>query len=219
DGAAGGAQRSEPASGEGRLYDFGNTSEAAGGPSTTAPPPPSTTTTTTPPTTTTTTPSTTAPPAVGVQGGPTAGHVAAVVELTNDARRRAGCGELVVDDRLVAAAQAHSDDMAAQGYFSHTSLDGRSFADRIRAAGYPSPGGENIARGQRSAAEVVAAWMDSPGHRANILNCSFRAIGVGLHEGTWTWTQVFGRWRCVRRPLPTARPPRTKEPLPQSPNR
>jgi uncharacterized protein YkwD len=82
--------------------------------------------------------------------------------------------------------------MAANGYFSHTSQDGRSFADRVQAAGYPEPGGENIAQGQRSAQAVHDAWMDSDGHRANILNCSFTAIGVGLNTSAWTWTQDFG---------------------------
>ncbi|HKY66945.1 MAG TPA: CAP domain-containing protein, partial [Acidimicrobiales bacterium] len=89
-------------------------------------------------------------------------------------------------------AQAHSDDMAANDYFSHDSLDGRSFADRMRAAGYPSPGGENIAQGQQGPQAVHDAWMNSSGHRANILNCGFTTIGVGLHAGTWTWTQDFG---------------------------
>ncbi len=110
----------------------------------------------------------------------------------NAARSQAGCGALTVDDRLTAAAQGHSDDMAAKGYFSHTSQDGRSFADRVRAAGYPSPGGENIAQGQRSAQAVHDAWMNSEGHRQNILNCGFNTIGVGLHASTWTWTQNFG---------------------------
>ena len=134
-------------------------------------------------------PTTTAPPP-GSQLLP--GPDLQVVDLANAARAEAGCGPLEVDGRLFAAAQAHSDDMATQDYFSHTSLDGRTFDDRIREAGYPSPGGENIAQGQRSAQAVHDAWMDSEGHRANILNCSFTAIGVGLHEGTWTWTQNFG---------------------------
>jgi uncharacterized protein YkwD len=115
-----------------------------------------------------------------------------VVALANDARAAAGCGPLRVDARITAAAQAHSDDMAVNGYFSHDSLDGRSFADRLRAAGYPSPGGENIAQGQRTAQSVHQAWMNSSGHRANILNCGFTAIGVGLNQTAWTWTQDFG---------------------------
>ncbi len=164
-------------------------------PATTAPPAPATTQATTPPPPTTdppapppTDPPATTPPAPP----PPAGAADQVVALVNAARADAGCGALRVDGRIVAAAQAHSDDMAANDYFSHDSLDGRSFADRVRAAGYPSPGGENIAQGQRSAQAVHDAWMNSSGHRANILNCGFTTIGVGLHQGSWTWTQDFG---------------------------
>jgi len=99
---------------------------------------------------------------------------------------------LQVDPRLTAAAQLHSEDMAANNYFSHTSRDGRSFADRIRDQGYPSPAAENIARGQRSASAVIQARLSSAGHRRNILNCSLRAIGVGVAPGN-VWTQDFGR--------------------------
>jgi len=148
-------------------------------PTTTAPPPPSTDA---PP------PPTTAPP----PPPPPPAAVDQVVALANDARAAAGCGPLRVDARITAAAQAHSDDMAANGYFSHDSLDGRSFVDRLRAAGYPSPGGENIAQGQRTAQSVHQAWMNSSGHRANILNCGFTTIGVGLNQTAWTWTQDFG---------------------------
>lgn len=155
----------------------------------------STTTTTPPPSSTTTAAPTTAPPRDPTTTAPQAARrteTDTVVDLTNDARADAGCPALVVDGRLAAAAQDHADDMAAHDYFSHTSLDGTTFAERARAAGYPQPGGENIARGQRSAEEVVSAWMDSPGHRANILNCAFRAVGVGLDEDEWVWVQVFG---------------------------
>jgi len=121
------------------------------------------------------------------------GPAARVVALTNDARARAGCDPLRSDDRIAAAAQAHSADMAARGYFAHDSLDGRDFADRVRAAGYPDPGAENIARGQATADEVVAAWLDSPGHRQNIEDCSLRTIGVGFDPDGAYWTQDFGR--------------------------
>jgi uncharacterized protein YkwD len=147
-------------------------------PTTTAAPPPPTTAAPPPPT---------APPPP-----PPAGAADQVVALANEARAQAGCGPLRVDARITAAAQAHSDDMAANDYFSHDSLDGRSFADRLRAAGYPSPGGENIAQGQRSAQSVHQAWMNSSGHRANILNCGFTTIGVGVNQTAWTWTQDFG---------------------------
>nr|MBO2501620.1 CAP domain-containing protein [Thermoanaerobacterales bacterium] len=123
---------------------------------------------------------------------PAASPADRVVELVNAARAEAGCGPLATDERLARAAQGHADDMAAQGYCSHTSLDGRSFADRVRDAGHPRPGGENIAQGQRSAEEVHEAWMGSPAHRDNILNCDFTAIGVGVNTGAWTWVQDFG---------------------------
>lgn len=116
-----------------------------------------------------------------------------VVDLVNAERAAAGCRPLAVDQRLVNAAQAHSTDMAVNSYFSHTSLDGRTFDERILAAGYPRPAAENIAMGQRSAADVMRDWMRSRGHRENILNCGFVTIGVGLDTRGWYWTQDFGR--------------------------
>jgi uncharacterized protein YkwD len=67
-----------------------------------------------------------------------------------------------------------------------------TFDERIKNAGYPQPGGENIASGQRSAAQVMDAWMNSTGHKANILNCEFKVIGVGLDTNGFFWTQDFG---------------------------
>ena len=122
-----------------------------------------------------------------------AGPAAEVVSLTNRERGKAGCRPLTVDRRLTAAAQGHSEDMAEQRFFSHTSPDGRGFADRIHATGYPSPGAENIAYGQTSAREVVADWMGSPGHRRNILDCELTEIGVGFDRRGYYWTQDFGR--------------------------
>ena len=124
---------------------------------------------------------------------PASGPAAQVVALTNQERAQNGCGALRVDARITTAAQKHSNDMSAEGYFSHDSQDGRSFDERIRAEGYPSPGAENIAQGQRSAAEVVQAWMNSPGHRRNILDCSLTTIGVGWAPTGNYWTQDFGR--------------------------
>lgn len=115
-----------------------------------------------------------------------------MVQLVNQARAGAGCRPVRVDDRLVRAADKHSDDMAERGYFSHDTPEGESFADRIEAEGYPKPGAENIAKGQTSAAQVMDAWMSSDGHRANILNCELTSIGVGLASGEWVWTQDFG---------------------------
>jgi len=122
-------------------------------------------------------------------GAPTA-QGTAVLELTNAERAQAGCGPLASDERLTAAAQLHSEDMDANGYMDHTSLDGRSPWDRAKAQGYQNPGAENVAKGYRTAADVVHAWMSSPGHRANILNCDLRELGVGHANGAWT--QLFG---------------------------
>ncbi|WP_211266849.1 CAP domain-containing protein [Nonomuraea candida] len=119
-----------------------------------------------------------------------------VVTLTNAERAKAGCGPLKHDPKLYAAARGHSADMAAKNYFDHDSQDGRSFMDRIKAAGFTggSAWAENIAAGQRSAAEVVRGWMNSPGHRANIVNCAYDLIGVGAVQdsrGKIYWTQDF----------------------------
>ncbi|GLZ42986.1 hypothetical protein Acsp05_66100 [Actinokineospora sp. NBRC 105648] len=153
---------------------------------------PSTTATTQPkPTATATTvvkPTTTAPKPPADTSMP-----GQVLAITNDERAKAGCAPLAIDARLNAAGQGHSEDMAAQNYFSHTSLDGRTFVDRAKAAGYPSPGAENIAKGQRTAAQVMSAWMGSSGHRANILNCGLKTMGLGFVANGFYWTQVFGR--------------------------
>ncbi|MEU4804406.1 CAP domain-containing protein [Actinosynnema sp. NPDC023587] len=120
---------------------------------------------------------------------------ARVFTLTNDQRAAHGCPVLGVDERLNRAARGHSADMAAQNYFDHRSKDGRTFVDRVKAAGHPSPGAENIAAGQRTPEEVVKGWMESPGHRANILNCELKALGVGMARGGSYgvyWTQNFG---------------------------
>lgn len=121
---------------------------------------------------------------------------AEVVRLVNVARAAAGCGPVRVDSRLTTAARLHSEDMARQDYFSHTSVDGRSPWDRIEAQGYRAGSAENIAAGYATPAAVMDGWMNSPGHRANILACSSQAIGVGLGRGgsygTY-WTQDFGR--------------------------
>lgn len=116
-----------------------------------------------------------------------------VLALTNTERAAAGCSPVTLDNRLNKAAQLHSEDMSANDYFSHTGQNGSSFVDRVTAQGHPSPGAENIARGQSSAESVMEAWMNSEGHRANILNCSLKTMGIGVVTSDWTWTQVFGR--------------------------
>ena len=87
------------------------------------------------------------------------GSMGEVIALTNERRREAGCGALAPDARLTRAAQAHASDMNENGYFEHVSRDGRRFEQRVRAAGYPRPGAENIAKGQTSASQVVrSGW-------------------------------------------------------------
>ncbi len=114
-----------------------------------------------------------------------------VIDLTNQARTTAGCGPLAHNDLLHDAALAHSVDMSDNDYFDHFGLDGSNPGDRIARAGYDHRGwAENIAWGYRSAEAVVDGWMNSPGHRSNILNCSFREIGVGYADRYWT--QKFG---------------------------
>ncbi|MGE7596620.1 CAP domain-containing protein [Lysinibacillus fusiformis] len=115
-----------------------------------------------------------------------------VVKLTNAERTKAGLSPLQTDDKLMAAAREKSQDMQSNNYFSHTSPTFGSPFDRMKALGiaYKSAG-ENIAQGQRSPQEVVQAWMDSPGHRANILNGKFTHIGVGYVKSGNYWTQQF----------------------------
>jgi uncharacterized protein YkwD len=117
-----------------------------------------------------------------------------VTSLVNAERGKAGCGRVRTNEKLRTAARGHSRDMAERDYFSHDSPDGRSPWDRARAAGYSQPIGENIAKGQRTPASVMVAWMNSDGHRRNILNCDAKAVGVGLaYDGnTPVWTQLFG---------------------------
>ncbi|MET7303584.1 sigma-70 family RNA polymerase sigma factor [Embleya sp. NPDC005575] len=123
---------------------------------------------------------------------PAGGPAEKVLAITNSERAKAGCGALTLDSRLTRAAQLHSEDMSANGYLSHTSQDGRTFVDRARAQSFANPGAENIARGQNSPEQVMKSWMNSPGHRDNILNCSLTKMGLGVDSKDWTWTQIFG---------------------------
>lgn len=128
--------------------------------------------------------------------GGLASTAAQVVDLTNRERARAGLPPLATDPLLSTAAQAHSADMVARAFYSHTSPEGSRPWDRAAAAGARQRSiGENIACGQRSPAEVVDGWMNSPGHRANILKPDFTHIGIGFAgggpAGTY-WTQLFG---------------------------
>jgi uncharacterized protein YkwD len=119
---------------------------------------------------------------------------AQVLKLVNEERAQVGCSPVAANSALTELAQNYSEDMAARGFFDHTDPDGRTPWDRAEKAGVSNLGGENIARGQADAAAVMDAWMNSPGHRANILNCDFKTLGVGVEFGSggpW-WTQNFG---------------------------
>ena len=125
-----------------------------------------------------------------------------VLELTNAERTKAGLEPLKLNQQLADAADSHSDSMAEDDFFSHTGADGSNVGDRVQSNGYDYLAlGENIAAGQQTAEEVVQGWMESPGHRANILNSDYTEIGIGyeyLENDTGTvnynhyWTQVFG---------------------------
>ncbi|WP_431677033.1 sigma-70 family RNA polymerase sigma factor [Kitasatospora sp. KL5] len=168
-------------------------------PSPTASPSPSASPSTSPtptPTSTPTTPRPTPTRSKSASPAPTTLSIKQqVVQLVNQERSKVGCTPVKSDAKLELAAQRHSDDMAARNFFDHTNPDGQGPQPRIDAAGYKwSSWGENIARGQRDAADVMKSWMNSPGHKANILNCGFTDLGVGVHlgEGGPWWTQDFG---------------------------
>ncbi|CNF96647.1 Cysteine-rich secretory protein family [Mycobacterium tuberculosis] len=117
-----------------------------------------------------------------------------VVALVNKERAAAGCGPLRVSPALHRAAQRHSADMASRRALDHRGAGGDDPGDRITAAGFRwSVWAENIARGQSTPGAVVGSWMNSEGHRANILNCRLTTVGIGVVRGAggpW-WTQVF----------------------------
>ncbi|KMY54531.1 hypothetical protein AC623_11900 [Bacillus sp. FJAT-27231] len=115
-----------------------------------------------------------------------------VVDLTNQERQKAGLQPLKADTQLSSVARKKSEDMLAKNYFSHTSPTYGSPFDMMKQFGITyRTAGENIAKGQRTPAEVVKAWMESPGHRANILNKDYTHIGVGYVENGNIWTQMF----------------------------
>lgn len=117
-----------------------------------------------------------------------------VVLLVNAERAKWGLAPLQIDARLMQAAQGHSNEQAFFNNMTHTGSNGSNAGQRITAAGYVWTGwAENVAFGQRDAAAVVSAWMDSKSHRENNLG-SYTHVGVGLAfnaSGTPYWTMVF----------------------------
>ncbi|WP_432925642.1 CAP domain-containing protein [Microbispora sp. CA-135349] len=168
-------------------------------PSSTSSPSPTTAPTASPSAVPATSPAASAPASTAPSASPTSGSAVGtaveneVVRLTNIERAKAGCGPLKHDARLRTAAYNHSANMSAQNKMDHV-LDGRDPGQRITAAGYTWRAyGENIAQGYPTAASVVQGWMNSPGHRQNILNCTYTDIGVGYAAAGAYWTQDFGR--------------------------
>jgi len=127
--------------------------------------------------------------------------VTAVVALTNTERAKAGLPPLRPNESLIQAAQAYAGVLAPGPCFEHTCPPVPDLGDRVTRAGYAGYAwiGENIAAGRSTAAGVVQGWMDSPGHRANILRPEFHEIGVGVATGPGRyaiyWVQVFGARR------------------------
>ncbi len=123
-----------------------------------------------------------------------------MLRLINDVRTDAGLPSLTANPFLDASAQLYAKDMSARVFFSHTDPDGHSSTDRIRAAGYLTPPcdcnwtfwtGENLASKQKTAVDAMTDWMNSPGHRANILSSNYDDVGIGYEGGYWV--QHFGR--------------------------
>jgi len=122
-----------------------------------------------------------------------------VLDLVNQERTDQGLGTLTWDDDLTTVAYLHSVDMDVRDFwdngYPHVDPDGNGLVDRLDAAGITySLAGENIAIGYTTPEAVMDGWMNSPGHKANILNAGFTQLGIGLHVGDWPhnyWTQVF----------------------------
>ena len=139
-----------------------------------------------------------ATPAVSLVAATTPTPAHQVLTLVNAERAKAGCRPVRLDARLTAAATKHSQDMARNNFFSHTGRDGSSFVTRIRREGYTAPRSENIAAGNTTAAATMRQWMNSAGHRANILDCTAKDMGLGVASSPNStyrtyWTQDFGR--------------------------
>jgi uncharacterized protein YkwD len=129
------------------------------------------------------------------------------LDLINKNRAQVGCAALVMVPQLLAAAKGHATAMAEQNFFSHTGKDGSKMGQRIKAQGYRGRKmAENIAAGQRSAGDAVAAWMSSAGHNRNILDCDFTETGLAMvyqaddqplkgnsYPFQYYWVQTFGQ--------------------------
>lgn len=120
-----------------------------------------------------------------------------MLELVNAERAKAGCRPVRLESRLSAAATKYSQSMSRNDFFSHTGVDGSTFVTRIEREGYGTPRSENLVAGNTTAEATMEQWMNSPGHRRNILDCTAEDMGLGVASsgdsrfGTY-WTQEFG---------------------------
>lgn len=130
----------------------------------------------------------------GGSGGSVDSLRAAILKLTNKARASAGCkSSLRYSTQLERSAQSHANDMSRHNYMSHSSRSGKNSDQRIRQTGFDGDKtGENLGNGFSSPEGVFRAWMNSPSHRRNILDCGFRILGVGYASSGGYWVQHFG---------------------------
>jgi uncharacterized protein YkwD len=119
-----------------------------------------------------------------------------ILDLVNKERSKVGAKPLKLNEKLDRAADKHSIDQAAHNKMSHSGSNGSKFGDRIKQDGYLfSSAAENVAAGQKNPMQVMESWMNSSGHRTNILNPQLENIGIGSatsSNGTLFWTQDFG---------------------------
>lgn len=141
-------------------------------------------------------------PARGIPTGEISEAKLELLRLVNEVREENGLNALTYNTTLERAAQLYAEDMRNQNFFSHESPDGTTFDERIQKQGYPGPCpqpgcriqlylGENLAKGFSTPEAVLQGWMNSPGHKANILNEHFAEVGFGI-SGTY-WAQEFGK--------------------------
>lgn len=149
----------------------------------------------------------------------------------NDFRAQNGRSALVASQTAGAAADHHSINMANQDFFSHTGQDGSTFDSRLREHGYSFNTflGENIAAGNASALQTFVQWRESPGHRANMLNANYSAIGIGRAFNSsstygYYWTTTFGgvvdgaACGSPNSPAPQPQPTTAPQPAPTQPS-
>merc|ERR1719362_409028 len=162
------------------------------------------------------------PPAPTPSGG-----ASEVLRLVNEERKKTGAPAVCLNEKLGRAAAAHTADMVRNRFLSHRGSDGKWPRDRVTRQGYSwRAAGENIARGQTGAQEVVRSWMNSPGHRRTILDPAYKNMGYAFLPASDSWrmyhTQVFGTLQsgggCNGHPEPTPSPQPLPSPTPPTPS-